>query len=265
MVRANPGSGAFSFKAIIRSYTGGITGVMGNMRAVTRNGWKGYAAGAAGAVASIFAGTLLARVTMPLAMKAMPQLAASEMGARVLSFANYYTGGWAVAHFTPGLKPQTRDALLFGTVLASVVEVIRPGTIQALVAKIPGVGESIAGHLSGIESELSDYVQQALSGLGHGGYEYDGSQGFHDYQQGAAALPVGALAGKPPWARGLGGLRDYEVAGGRLSGLADASDGTDMGSAAATAGSGSWDAMRADHDLSKLGCGAPDDGAMTGA
>jgi hypothetical protein len=259
VVRANPGG--FSFRAIIRSYTGGITGVMGNMRAVTRNGWKGYAAGAAGAVASIFAGTLLARVTMPLAMKAMPSVAASEMGARVLSFANYYTGGWAVAHFTPGLKPQTRDALLFGTVIASVVEVIRPGTIQALVAKIPGVGEAIAGHLSGIESELSDYVQQALAGLGHNGYEYDGSKGFHDYQAGAATLPVGALSGKAPWAAGFG---DYQVARGRLSGLGDASDGTDAGTASPSTGSGSWDAMRSDHDLSKLGCPMVDDGAMTG-
>jgi hypothetical protein len=61
----------------------------------------------------------------------------TPMGARALSFGMYYTGGWAIAKFTPGLSQKTRDAIMFGALAASVLEIVKPGIIALGVSKIP--------------------------------------------------------------------------------------------------------------------------------
>jgi hypothetical protein len=86
---------------------------------------------------------------------------------------------------------------MFGTVVAAVVEIVKPGLIASLVAKVPVVGPIVAGKLNGIESELGEYVQAALNDLAFSGKEYDGSQGFHGMEDSAGPVgPASLLPGR---------------------------------------------------------------------
>jgi hypothetical protein len=217
---ANP---ALTMKRGLADYFSGFSKVGAHWNAASGNGIKGYAAAGAGMVGTVFAGTLLARLIMPTALKMAPSVFGTPMGARALSFGMYYTGGWAIAKFTPGLSQKTRDAIMFGALAASVLEIVKPGIIALGVSKIPVVGEMIAGHLDGIESELSDYVAQALNGMGAVGFtenEYDGSRGFHGHNPGGEVLPGQRLsdiarydmAGVGDYAN-LNGVGRYDMAG----------------------------------------------------
>ncbi len=188
----------------VTGFLSGITHVKGNMHAAMKNGIKGYAAAAGGAVGAVFVGTVLARFVMPAALKFAPKIAGSPIGARVLSFGLYYTGAYAIARFTPGIKQSTRDAIMFGGLVAAVLEIVKPGIIAKAVGYIPGVGPVIAPKLEGIESELSDYVESALNGLGFTNTEYDGRNGFH----GVGSVGNG---GNPGFGRSLSELSNYAM------------------------------------------------------
>ncbi len=245
-VLINPG-----VSSAVKGYLSGLTHVTGNMHAATKSGWKGYAGAAGGAIGAVFVGTIIARMVMPFALKTLPSVAGTPMGARAVSFACYYTGGWAIAKFTPGLKQSTRDAVMFGALVASVVEIVKPGTIAKLVGMVPGVGPMIAGNLAGIESELGDYVSTALQGLGYSGNEYDGSQGFHDYENrdGTLARRTDILP-----ARTLSELSYAEIQGLR-GGPGVGNYATDLGNYATDLGY---------QEVEGLACPMADDGAQGG-
>lgn len=229
----------------LADYFAGFTKLSAHMNAATGNGWKGYAAAGAGMVGTVFAGTILARFIMPTALKMAPSVFGTPMGARALSFAMYYTGGYAIAKFTPGLSQKTRDAIMFGTLAASILEIVKPGIIALGVSKIPGVGPMVAGHLEGIESELNDYVAEALSGMGFSEDEYDGSQGFHGSDPGGNGVLPGRTLNELAYIE-MAGVDNYAMAGYEQ---------------------GDWqrgNGFKAGPSLNGLGCPAVDDGSDGG-
>jgi hypothetical protein len=159
-VRVNPGVGAL-FMQGPHSFVGGLTGIQGNLKAAMSGGLKGYLYAAGGAVGAVAVGTVLRRAVFGMAMKVAPNLAAGAIGARVLSFASYYGAGWAIARFA--IKDsRTKSAVIAGSAIAALVEVLRPGTVASLVARIPVLGPMIAGRLAGIDADLGSYVEDAL-------------------------------------------------------------------------------------------------------
>ncbi len=148
----------------------------------------GIASVAGGAIGAVAGGTLMARVTMPLALRFFPTFAASPMGARALAVFNYYGAGYLLARFLP-VNERIKRGILAGAVVASVVEVIRPGSVQMIVAKVPVVGPMIAGNLGGIEPELGAYIETALNGLGLSTNE---SGALSGYELGAYERSLGA-------------------------------------------------------------------------
>lgn len=156
-IKVNP---AFSMSGILAP----ITGVVDNLQKSFGSA-AGIAGIAGGAIGSIAGGTLLARFVMPAAMKMAPGFAASPMGARVISVGLYYGAGFLLARFLP-VNDKIKRGILGGAVAAALLEVLRPGTVQNMVSKVPGVGPLLAGNLGGIEPELGGYVEQALAGLG---------------------------------------------------------------------------------------------------
>lgn len=157
----------------IKAFIAPVTGVIGNLKSSVSSA-AGIAGIAGGAVGAIAGGTLLARVTMPLAMKVAPGFAVSPMGARVLAVLNYYGAGFLLAKFLP-VNDRIKRGILAGAVVAAVVEVVRPGTVQNLVSKVPVVGPIVAGNLGGIEPELGAYLDTAMNGLGMSNNDVGGS------------------------------------------------------------------------------------------
>jgi len=175
-LRVNP---AFSMSGVLAP----ITGVMRNFQDSIKSG-AGIAGIAGGAIGAVAGGTLLARLVMPRALRLMPAIAGTPLGARAISATLYYGAGFLLAKFLP-VNDKIKRGILAGAVAAAIIEVIRPGTVQRMVAIVPGVGPLIAGNLGGIEPELGDYVEEVLAGLGTdaaddggaalvSGYELDG-------------------------------------------------------------------------------------------
>ncbi len=188
---------------ILKAYTGSITGVVSNLKQSisSASGLAGLAGGAIGAVAG---GTLLARLTMPLAIKFAPTFAASPTGARVLSFANYSIAGFVLAKLLP-VNEKIKRGILAGAVAAALVEVIRPGSVQKVVAMVPIVGPMIAGNLGGIEPELGDYIEQAMNGLNGQNSDFGGAA-LVSNQGSMGAYDLGAYALGAYDVGGMGGL-----------------------------------------------------------
>lgn len=185
----------------IKAFIAPVTGVVANLKA-SMSSAAGIAGMAGGAIGAVAGGTLLARVTMPLALRFAPSFAASPMGARAIAALNYYGAAFLLAKFLP-VSDKIKRGILAGGVAAAVIEVVRPGTVQQAVVMVPIIGPLIAGNLGGIEPDLAGYVDDAIGRLG--------SANAND---GAAAIVAG-MAGYD-----LGGydLGAYDVSGG-MSGL----------------------------------------------
>jgi len=170
---------------MLRGYMGAITGVLANLKASVNStsGILGLAGGAVGAVAG---GTLLARLTMPLALRFAPGIAGSPMGARALSFVNYSLAGYLLAKFLP-VNEKIKRGILAGTITAAIIEIVRPGTVQAAIAQVPVIGPMIAGNLGGIEPELGQYIEEAMNGLAGNNSSFGGAaqQMLGQYELGA--------------------------------------------------------------------------------
>lgn len=185
-VRVNP---ALSLSGLLAP----ITGVIDNFQKSIGSA-AGIAGIAGGAIGAIAGGTILARFVMPTAMKLAPTFAASPMGARVISVALYYGAGFALAKVLP-VNDKIKRGILAGAVAAAVIEVMRPGTVQRMVAQVPGVGPLIAGNLGGIEPELGAYVEQALAGIGSDNGEFAAASLLGSYELGA--YEMGGLGCSP--------------------------------------------------------------------
>ncbi len=156
----------------LKGFIAPVTGVIGNLKDSLKSvsGIAGLAGGAIGAIAG---GTIIARSVMPLALRFAPTIAGSPMGARAISVLCYYGAGYLLARFLP-VNEKVKKGILAGAVAASIIEVIRPGSVQKAVAMVPIVGPMIAGNLGGIEPELGDYIDRALNGQNslYGGAAY---------------------------------------------------------------------------------------------
>jgi hypothetical protein len=173
----------------LKGFLAPITGVVANLKA-SMSSAAGIAGVAGGAIGAVAGGTLLARTTMPLAMKLAPGFATSPMGARALAVLNYYGAGFLLARFLP-VSDKIKRGILAGAVAAAVIEVIRPGTVQGAVAKVPFIGPLVAGNLAGIEPELGSYVEQAMSGLGLTTNEAGGAMGAYELGDDMGAYELG--------------------------------------------------------------------------
>lgn len=156
VVRTNPSSLAGAI---------GLKGFGANLKAVTGGGIKGFALATAGAAGAVVGGTVLQSITTPIVAKIAPSLVAHPIASRILAGANFLAAGALLAKFI-GKNPQTKKALLVGSAVAGILEIIKPGLVRENLAKIPGVGAAFARPLSDVEGELGDYVQNLL-GLGN--------------------------------------------------------------------------------------------------
>lgn len=158
--RSNPGH---------LTLVGGLTGIPANLKATWKGGAKAWGLAALGAGAGIIGGTFLARMTTPVIAKFVPAIVIHPLGARILGVANYYLAGWAMARFIPGLKPQTRQAIITGAAVGALTELIKPGLIRSAASRLPVVGSFFGTTLEGMADDLGSYVSYALSGSGDNG------------------------------------------------------------------------------------------------
>ncbi len=147
------------------SLAGGLSGFMANAKASLGSA-KGIGFAALGAGASVFAGTLMSRVTTPLVAQFAPSLATNAIGSRVIAGANYYLAAWALAKFTPGISHSTRRAMFVGGAAAAILEVIKPNMVRDTLAKLPVIGPAFGSTLAGLADDLGSYVAYALNGNG---------------------------------------------------------------------------------------------------
>lgn len=150
--------------AVNPGFVGGITSLPANLKATWKGGIRSIAMAGLGAGGSIFAGTLLARLTTPLVMKFAPQVVRNPIGARLLGALNYYGAAYLLARFLPGIDSSTRRAILTGGAAAAVLEAIKPGVVRGTAASLPLVGPLFGDTLSGIGDDLGQYVETMLSG-----------------------------------------------------------------------------------------------------
>jgi len=208
--RRNPG--------IAADYLGGITSAPRTVMSLFKGGnmikHVGYAAG--GAVGTfMIGGVLSAKVIRPLLEKIAPSFAAqvadpSTIAARVVGGLLPYTAAFAITKlFGKKLGKDISDALLTGGLIATGVELIRPGMVGDLLQKV-GLGEL-------------PYAGPALAGLGalHGpvcGLGYSAQlAGYYD----APAYQGSAGYERAPAYQGSAGLRGYvSDKSQRLSGMA---------------------------------------------
>lgn len=150
--------------AVNPGFFGGITSLPDNLKATWKGGVRSIAMAGLGAGGSIFAGTLLARLTTPLVAKFAPSVIANPMGARLLGALNYYGAAYLLARFLPGVDASTRRAILTGGAAAAVLEAIKPGVVRGTAASLPVIGPLFGDTLSGIGDDLGDYVETMLNG-----------------------------------------------------------------------------------------------------
>ncbi len=163
LVRRNPGAAG----AAHLGFLDGITGVVGNVKATAKTGIKGYAFLALGAGGAVFAGSLVQRVTQPIAEKFAPMLITNPMLARVFAAANFYAPAWLVQKYLIKDKNLKRG-ILAGAAVTAILELVKPGLVRENLAKLPVIGGVFGQTLAGLESDLSGYVDNTMSGLlGH--------------------------------------------------------------------------------------------------
>jgi hypothetical protein len=196
--RRNPG--------IAADYVGGITSAPRTVMSLFKGGnmikHVGYAAG--GAVGTfMIGGVLSAKVIRPLLEKIAPSFAAqvadpNTIAARVVGGLLPYTAAFIIAKLAgKKLGKDITDALLTGGIIASGVELIRPGMVGDLLQKVglgelPYAGPALAGLGAlhgpvcglGYSAQLAGYYS-APAYQGSAGYEqapaYQGSAGLRGY------------------------------------------------------------------------------------
>jgi hypothetical protein len=190
---------------------GSFKHVGANFKAVSGGGIKSMAIAAAAGAGSIVLGTMVKATVVKVAMKVAPVWSAGAVGARVLTGVSYYGTGWAVARFATK-DPRTKSAILAGTVVATVLELFRPGTVTDILAKLPIVGDmfgkKIAATVKGIDADLGAYVEGELGAYVEG------------YQEQALGYDNGNMDPSVLDARGYDdSLEGYNLQGYNLQGM----------------------------------------------
>jgi hypothetical protein len=193
---------------------GSLGHVADNLKSVAGGGIKSMAIAAAAGAGSIVAGTVVKGVIVRAAMKVAPVWSAGPVGARVLTGLSYYGTGWAIARFA--VKDQrTKSAILAGTVIATALEIFRPGTVTDILAKLPIVGDmfgkKIAAKVAGMDADLGAYVEGEL-----GAYV----EGYQNQVRGMGMDPadmIPSLVNDPGFADDS--LNGYQLQGYQLQGL----------------------------------------------
>lgn len=123
-----------------------------------------------GGVGTLFGGTLVGRVTLPLALRFAPKVATSKLGSRLVALLTYASSAWIVSRAFPGLSVRTRRAMLVGGAAVSLVEAAKPGLVAKGISHLPIIGKPLTDGLVNLEASLSDYVADSL-GVAMNGYE----------------------------------------------------------------------------------------------
>lgn len=182
---------------VLRSYTRGLTSAPGDVFSTLKNFnlKKGFALGA-GTLAAYVAGGIASRFAAPYVAQ-IPVLGTNPMAARVVGAAFPYTIAFAASRM--GFLGKYKHAVLLGGAAASILELIMPGQVGALFARIPGVasipgvqGLAGLGGLSGAANELCGYVQApSYAGVG----DADALAGYVQAPSYAGVGQADALAG----------------------------------------------------------------------
>lgn len=173
------------------TFTGGLTHLVSNAKATMHDGLHGFAFAFGGAATSVAGGAFASQVTNGILAKFMPSMLGNPIVSRLLGAVNYYVPGWLLAKYVPGISGKSRRAMLTGTTIAALVEVVSPGSFRNLLQKVPVIG-GLMGAAEDQASDLGAYVGYALNGAADhdvgGGYAATYDAGTGEPLQGYVAL-----------------------------------------------------------------------------